>query len=106
VTQRLIKVCSQASPSLFGRRTHRIAANCTQKEDAARKVEREMSKRLAAVAMQNRIGATSMHRDRSPGMNFWRAAAARGRIGPTCRDKLKVQTNPTDVQHGFIISPA
>jgi len=33
-----------------------IAANCTQKEDAARKVEREMSKRLAAVAMQHRIG--------------------------------------------------
>src|SRR5207248_4798038 len=33
-----------------------IAANCTEKENAAKKVEREMSKRLAAVAMQHRIG--------------------------------------------------
>ena len=31
-----------------------IAANCTEKEDAAQKVERAMSKRLAAVAMQKK----------------------------------------------------
>ena len=35
-----------------------VANNCTVKEDAARKVEREMSKRLAAVAMSQRIGDT------------------------------------------------
>src|SRR5208282_2324712 len=35
-----------------------IATNCTQKGDAARKVEREMSKRLAAVAMSHRVGET------------------------------------------------
>src|SRR5579863_4147068 len=33
-----------------------IALNCTLKEDAARKVERKMSKRIAAVAMSGRIG--------------------------------------------------
>ncbi|MBV8818916.1 MAG: S1 RNA-binding domain-containing protein, partial [Acidobacteriaceae bacterium] len=33
-----------------------IARNCTLKEDAARKVERTMNKRVAAVALQNRIG--------------------------------------------------
>jgi exoribonuclease R len=33
-----------------------IALNCTLKEDAARKVEGEMSKRIAAVAMSSRIG--------------------------------------------------
>ena len=36
----------------------RIAKNCTLKEDAARKVERAMSKRIAAVALQQRVGET------------------------------------------------
>ena len=33
-----------------------IARNCTLKEDTARKVERTMNKRVAAVALHNRIG--------------------------------------------------
>ena len=33
-----------------------IAQHCTQMEDAARKVEREMSKRIAAVVLHPRIG--------------------------------------------------
>src|SRR5580658_8684808 len=57
VTQRLIKalLAGQKNPYTDDELTA-IAANCTQKEDAAKKVEREMSKRLAAVAMQHRIG--------------------------------------------------
>src|SRR5579863_6585682 len=57
VTQRLIKamLAGKANPYSDDELTA-VAANCTQKGDAARKVEREMSKRLAAVAMQNRIG--------------------------------------------------
>ena len=57
VTQRLIKamLAGQSNPYSDDELTS-IAANCTQKEDAARKVEREMSKRLAAVAMQHQIG--------------------------------------------------
>lgn len=57
ITQRLIK-CKLAG----GRNPYSddeltaVASNCTLKEDAARKVEREMSKRLAAIAMQHRIG--------------------------------------------------
>lgn len=57
VTQRIVKalLAGQRNPysddELAG-----IASNCTVKEDAARKVEREMSKRLAALAMQHRIG--------------------------------------------------
>ena len=35
-----------------------IARNCTLKEDAARKVERAMGKRVAAVAMHRYIGQT------------------------------------------------
>jgi VacB/RNase II family 3'-5' exoribonuclease len=57
VTQRLIKamMSGQKNPYSDDELTA-IARNCTEKEDAARKVEREMSKRLAAVAMENRIG--------------------------------------------------
>jgi exoribonuclease-2 len=57
VTQRLIKatIAGQKNPYSDDELTA-IAASCTQKEDAARKVERDMSKRLAAIAMQNRIG--------------------------------------------------
>ncbi len=57
VTQRLIKamLAGEKNPYSDDELTA-IASNCTVKEDAARKVEREMSKRLAAIAMQNRIG--------------------------------------------------
>lgn len=57
VTQRLIKamLAGQQNPYSDDELTA-IASNCTIKEDAARKVEREMSKHLAAIAMQNRIG--------------------------------------------------
>jgi VacB/RNase II family 3'-5' exoribonuclease len=57
VTQRLIKALIVGATNPYSDdELSAIAANCTQKEDAARKVEREMSKRLAAVAMQQRIG--------------------------------------------------
>ena len=51
VTQRLVKamLAGQANP-YSDDELSAIAANCTEKGDAARKVEREMSKRLAAVA--------------------------------------------------------
>jgi len=57
VTQRLIKAMLAGQPNPYSDdELTSIAANCTQKEDAARKVEREMSKRLAAIAMQHRVG--------------------------------------------------
>lgn len=59
VTQRLIKATIAGDRTPYSdNELSAIAANCTQKEDAARKVEREMSKRLAAIAMQHRIGDT------------------------------------------------
>ncbi len=57
VTQRLIKAMLAGQPNPYSDdELTGIATNCTLKEDAARKVEREMSKRLAAIAMQNHIG--------------------------------------------------
>jgi exoribonuclease II len=112
VTQRLIKavLAGQSNPYSDNELTA-IAANCTEKEDAARKVEREMSKRLAAVAMQNRIGATfdaivtgvtshgTFVRVLQPHVE---GLLAQGAQGHDVGDKLRVKLIRTDVQHGFI----
>jgi VacB/RNase II family 3'-5' exoribonuclease len=112
VTQRLIKAMLAGQPNPYSdSELTAIAANCTQKEDAARKVEREMSKRLAAVAMQNRIGATfdAIITGVTPKGTFVRALQAhvegllaQGAQGLDVGDKLRVKLIRTDVQHGFI----
>lgn len=57
VTQRLVKSMLSGKASPYGAdELAAIARNCTEKEDAARKVERAMSKRIAAVSMSSRIG--------------------------------------------------
>lgn len=57
VTQRLIKAVLDGGAAPYGDgELASIAENCTLKEDAARKVERKMGKRLAAVALSHRIG--------------------------------------------------
>ena len=57
VTQRLIKAMLTGQPAPYSdEELGAIAANCTAKENDARKVEREMTKRIAAVAMSSRIG--------------------------------------------------
>ena len=59
VTQRLIKSLLDGKPGPYSDNDlAAIALNCTQKGDAARKVEREMSKRLSAMAMSHRVGDT------------------------------------------------
>jgi len=57
VSQRLIKAVLAGSPAPYSDdQLAEIAANCTLREDAARKVERTMHKRIVALAMQNRLG--------------------------------------------------
>src|SRR6202165_2934344 len=59
VTQRLIKALLDGKPGPYSDNDlAAVASNCTEKGDAARKVEREMSKRLAAIAMSHRVGET------------------------------------------------
>jgi VacB/RNase II family 3'-5' exoribonuclease len=112
VTQRLIKAMLARQPNPYSDdELSAIAANCTEKEDAARKVEREMSKRLAAVAMANRIGAVfdAIVTGVTPKGTFVRALQphvegllAQGQQGVDVGDKLRVKLIRTDVQHGFI----
>jgi VacB/RNase II family 3'-5' exoribonuclease len=57
VTQRLVKALQAHEPAPYtDEELDGIARDCTEKEDGARKVQRSMLKRMAAVAMQHRIG--------------------------------------------------
>jgi VacB/RNase II family 3'-5' exoribonuclease len=57
VTQRLIKATlAKLQAPYADAALESIAQNCTTREDAARKVERTMTKRIAAVAMQSLVG--------------------------------------------------
>ena len=57
VTQRLLKALVGKNGAPYAdSELDTIARNCTLKEDAARKVQRDMNKRMAAVALQSRVG--------------------------------------------------
>jgi VacB/RNase II family 3'-5' exoribonuclease len=112
VTQRILKALLDGRQNPYSdAELSAIAANCTEKEDAAQKVERDMSKRLAAVAMQNRIGAIydAIVTGVTPNGTFVRALQphvegllAQGNKGVDVGDKLRVRLIRTDVQHGFV----
>ena len=112
VTQRLVKavLAKQASPygdtELDG-----VARNCTLREDAERKVERAMQKRIAAVAMHDRIGEvfSAVVTGVTPKGVFVRALSPpvegrlmRGEQGLDVGDQIRVKLLNTDPQRGFI----
>ena len=112
VTQRLIKgmLAGHSNPYSDDELTG-IASNCTQKEDAARKVEREMAKRLAAVAMQHRIGEVfdALVTGVTPQGTFVRVLQphiegllAQGQQGLDVGDRVRAKLIRTDPQHGYI----
>jgi VacB/RNase II family 3'-5' exoribonuclease len=112
VTQRLIKAVLVSQPAPYSdAELAAIALNCTLKEDAARKVEREMSKRIAAVAMSSRIGETfdaivtgvtthgTFVRVLKPAVE---GLLAQGQQGADVGDKVCVKLIRTDIQRGYI----
>ena len=57
VVQRLVKAMLRGEPAPYSdAELEAIATHCTERESAARKVERTMQKRVAAVALQGRVG--------------------------------------------------
>jgi VacB/RNase II family 3'-5' exoribonuclease len=112
VTQRLVKAMLAGQPNPYSdAELSAIAANCTAKGDAERKVEREMSKRIAALAMQSRIGAIfdAIVTGVTPNGTFVRALQphvegllAQGQQGADVGDRMRVKLIRTDVQRGFI----
>jgi VacB/RNase II family 3'-5' exoribonuclease len=112
VTQRLVKAVLANQPAPYSDdELGRVASNCTAKGDAARKVERAMSKRIAAVAMSGRIGETfdAIVTGVTPQGTFVRVInphveglLAHGQQGVDVGDKVRVKLIRTDVEHGFI----
>jgi len=111
-SQRILKATLAGKPNPYSdSELTAIAANCTEKENAADKVERDMSKRLAAVAMQPQIGTTfdAVVTGVTANGTFVRALQAhvegllaQGAQGLDVGDKLRVKLIRTDVQRGFI----
>ena len=112
VTQRLVKaVLAQQSSPYGDAELDGIARNCTLREDAERKVERAMSKRIAAVAMHGRIGEVfpAVVTGVTPKGTFVRALSPpvegrlmRGEHGLDVGDQIRVKLLNTDPQRGFI----
>jgi exoribonuclease R len=112
VTQRLIKSLLDGKPGPYSDDDLAgIASNCTEKGDAARKVEREMTKRLSAMAVSKRVGEVfdamvtgvtpkgTFVRVLQPHMEGLLTNAAPGlHVG----DKLRARLSRTDVQQGYI----
>ena len=112
VTQRLVKATLGGQPAPYtDADLATIAQNCTVKENAARKVEREMSKRISAVAMGGRIGESfdaivtgvnahgTFVRVLKPAVE---GLLAQGQQGLDVGDRVRVKLIRTDPQRGYI----
>ena len=112
VTQRLLKAMVAGKPSPYSDdELSTIAQNCTTRAAAERVVEREMQKRIAAVAMQNRIGQKfpAIVTGKTSGGTFVRTLApridgmlVRGQNHLDVGDRLTAQLVRTDPVHGYI----
>jgi exoribonuclease-2 len=112
VTQRLLKAWLAHGPQPYSEdKLNAIALRCTEMEDAARKVEREMQKRIAAVVLQPHIGQS--YSAIVTGVNnygtFVRALdphvegmLVHGGKGLDVGDRVTVRLVSTDPQRGFI----
>jgi exoribonuclease-2 len=106
VTQRLLKSKPYTDEELDA-----IARSCTLMENAARKVQRDMAKRIAAVAVQDRVGQefAAVVTGVTPKGVFVRVAnppiegrLMRGDRGIDVGDRISVRLDATDPERGFI----
>jgi len=112
VTQRLMKAWLAKAPQPYSvDDLNAIATHCTLMEDNARKVEREMQKRIAAVVLHPRIGQSfpaivtgvnnygTFVRTLDPHVD---GKVVQGGKGLDVGDKVTVKLVSTDPQRGFI----
>jgi exoribonuclease R len=112
VTQRLLKAWLAHAPAPYSEESlNAIATRCTEMEDAARRVEREMQKRIAAVVLHPHIGQTyaaivtgvnqsgTFVRTLNPHVD---GMVVRGAKGLDVGDRVTVKLVSTDPERGFI----
>ena len=115
VTQRLMKALFAKSAQPYGEGDlGAIATRCTLMEDGARKVERDMQKRIAAVVLHPRIGQSfpaivtgvnkygTFVRTLDPHVEGMLMNAPKGKGAPDVGDRLTVKLVSTDPERGFI----
>lgn len=112
VTQRLLKAALAGKPGPYSNDAlTALAAHCTEQEDAAKKVERQLVKSAAALLLENRIGEefsanvtgasdkgvfVRLHQPPVEGKLL------SGGTGLKVGDRVRVQLAHTDVERGFI----
>jgi len=112
VTQRLLKaLLAKAAPPYSADDLNAIATHCTLMEDNARKVERDMQKRIAAVVLAKRVGQSfpaivtgvnkygTFVRTLDPHVD---GMVVQGGKGLDVGDKVTAKLISTDPQRGFI----
>lgn len=112
VTQRLLKAASTNAPSPYSEsELTTIASHCTEREDAARKVERLMRKVAAATLLSRRIGEIfdAIVTGASPKGIYARllkfpaeGRVIRGTQGVDVGDRIRVRLLSVEVSKGFI----
>ena len=112
VTQRLLKAALAGKPSPYTRdELVAIAAHSTEREDAARKVERSVRKSAAAVSMSHRVGDTfdAIVTGVNQNGTFVRlihppveGRVLRGEENLDVGDRIRVRLLSTDPKRGFI----
>jgi exoribonuclease-2 len=112
ITQRLLKAWLTHTTAPYSEdELNSLAQRCTEMEDAARKVEREMQKRIAAVVLHPHIGQTyqaivtgatehgTFVRTLDPHVE---GMVVRGGKGLDVGDRVTVKLVSTDPQRGYI----
>ncbi len=112
ITQRLLKAAMAGSPLSYANdELEALAKHCTEEEDAAKKVERQVTKSAAAMLLQSRIGeqfdtVVTGASDKGTWVRLLNPPIE-GRLksgfkGVDVGNKLLVQLVSTDVERGFI----
>ena len=112
VTQRLLKAVLAGKPCPYSTDDlTKIAAHCTEREDAARKVERQVRKEAAAESFASRVGESfdAIVTGVSPKGTYVRVVSPpvegrvmRGEQGLDVGDRTRVKLLSTDPSRGFI----
>jgi len=112
VTQRMLKAALAGSKSPYTpAELAALATHCTEQEDAARKVERQVRKSAAAQFLSGRIGETfdALVTGASEKGTWVRllkppveGKLVRGQEGADVGDQVKVQLVSVNVERGFI----
>ncbi len=112
VTQRLLKAALAGQPAPYGNDDlEALAKHCTEEEDAAKKVERQVGKSAAALLLESRIGERfDAIVTGAAAKGTWvrlldppvEGRLVQGSEGVDVGQRVRVQLTHTDVEQGFI----